>query len=134
MAGRRGAAEVSDVRVTGRDGSTALVRVTVPAPECPPAEAPVEKFDDSVRKSVIHTMMHPESLEALREGLCAPKLEERRRWWQLGLQHILPLLGGGNAPGGQGGVKIVFDQRVPKPAHEDGPIGERSTIDVTPDD
>lgn len=120
--------------MTGRDGSTALVRVTVPAPECPPAEAPVEKFEEAAKKAIVHAIMHPESIEALKEGLNAPRLEERRRWWQLLLSHAAPLLdqvGGKNAAGG---VRISFTQNVPAPSHEDGPLGDRKpAIDVTDD-
>jgi len=115
--------------VRGRGGEETVVRVTrPPAPECPPASESVDKFDDAARKGVIHAMLDPESIDALKQGLRAEKLDERRQWWKLALSHILPLLEGAQA--GAGGVKIVFDQRVPAPAHEEGSL-RGGTVDVT---
>lgn len=135
VAGRRVAAEVSDVTVTGRDGVKSVVKVSVPAPECPAADAPVEKFEEAAKKAIVHAVMDPGSIAALKEGLSAPRLEERRKWWQLLLSHAAPLLDQVSGGAGPGGVRISFTQNVPAPSHEDGPIGDRRpTIDVTEDD
>lgn len=121
--------------MTDRHGATALVRVSVPAPECPPAEALVERFEEAAKKAIVHAVMDPGSIAALKEGLAAPRLEERRRWWQLLLSHAAPLLDQVGGKAAAGGVRISFTQNVPAPAHEDGPLGDRKppAIDVTDD-
>lgn len=109
--------------------------ITIRVPQLPDPAAPVEEFDDAIRKRVIAAMMQPGSMRALEEGLQAADLRERRLWWTLGVQHVMPLLQGKNGDGGAGSVKIVFDQRVPGPAQaEDGPLPGRrpgASIDVT---
>ncbi len=74
---------------------------------------------DAARNLLLKAMMSPLAQKAFLDGLRTPDLHERRLWWQMALEFGI----GPQRQEAEGGTKIVFQNVLPGPKHEDGPIG-----------
>jgi len=98
-----------------------------PAIAVPPPTADVECFEEALRKSLLATMMRPEAVAALKEGLTAADLRERRMWWELLLEFTVGKATSGEEDAAKG-PQIHFHSHVPAPAHEEGPVEKSVAI------